>query len=234
VRVSGCLRLAPTLILVQSPTSTAFEAAPTRTRGSRLLTGGADGNELLTSLTGGLLIVLLAVIGLTIIALHQLLSVHLFVGLVLVGPLALKMTSTGYRFARYYTGNEVYLAKGPPPMGLRLIAPMVVISTVAVMASGIWLLLAGPSSRGSVLPIHKASFVIWVAFTAFHVLGHLPGFASVLHIDVGGVEPAPPVRGGGMGRTLSLLGVLVGGVVLAILLIPEYGAWLNHVQDFHH
>ena len=199
-----------------------------------MLSGGADGNELLTSMTGGLLILLLAVIGLTIIALGQLLSVHLFVGLVLVGPLALKMASTGYRFARYYTGNEAYVAKGPPPTPLRLIAPMVVISTVAVMASGIWLLLAGPSSRDSVLPIHKVSFIVWVVFTAFHVLGHLPGLASALHIDVAGLAPAPAVRGGGMGRTLSLLGVLVGGVVLAILLIPEYGAWLHHVQDFRH
>lgn len=215
---------------MQTPTSTAYEAPRPTTRGSRLLTGGADGNELLTSLTGALLIILLAVIGLTIIALHQLLSVHLFVGLVLVGPLALKMASTGYRFARYYTGNEVYVAKGPPPTGLRLIAPMVVISTVIVMASGIWLLFAGPSSRDSVLPIHKASFVIWLAFTAFHVLGHLPGLASALHINVEGVKPAPPVRGGGTGRTLSLLGVLVGGVVLAIILIPEYGPWMTYVQ----
>ena len=197
-------------------------------------TGGAEGNELLTSLTGGLLIVLLAVIGLTIIALHQLLSVHLFVGLVLVGPLALKLATTGYRFARYYTGSETYVAKGAPPTPLRLIAPMVVISTVAVMASGIWLLLAGPSSRGSVLPIHKASFVIWVLFTAVHVLGHLPGLASALHIDVAGIAPAPAVRGGSMGRTLSLLGVLVLGVVLAILLIPDYGAWLNRVQELQH
>jgi hypothetical protein len=226
--------LEPRLIVMHSPTSTAFAGSRAAVGRSRLLSGGTDGNELLTSLTGGLLLVLLAVIGLTLIALHQLLSVHLFVGLVLVGPLALKMASTGYRFVRYYTGSESYLAKGPPPAALRLIAPMVVISTVVVMASGVWLLLAGPSSRSSVLPIHKVSFIVWVAFTAVHVLGHLPSFASTLHIDVAGIAPAPPVRGGSMSRTLSLLGVLVGGVVLAILLIPEYGAWLNHIQDFHH
>jgi hypothetical protein len=226
--------LDPTLIAMQSPTTTAFESSRPALRSSRLRSGGADGNELLTSLTGGLLIVLLAVIGLTIVALHQLLSVHLFVGLVLVGPLLLKLASTGYRFVRYYTGSEPYVAKGPPPMPMRLIAPMVVISTVTVMVSGIWLLLAGPSSRGSVLPIHKASFFVWVAFTAFHVLGHLPALASALRIDVAGVAPAPAVRGGSMGRSLSLLGVMVGGVVLAILLIPEYAGWLNQVQDFHH
>jgi len=219
---------------VQSHSSTTFRPAPAATSGLRLRTGGADGNELLTSLTGGLLIVLLAVIGLTIISLHRLLSVHLFVGLVLVGPLALKLASTGYRFVRYYSGSAPYVEKGPPPTPLRLIAPMVVLSTVAVMGSGIWLLLAGPSSRDSVLPIHKLSFFVWLAFTAFHVLGHLPGLASALRIDVAGVAPAPAVRGGSMGRTLSLLGVLVMGVVLAILMIPEYGAWLNHINDFHH
>ena len=232
--VSDCLRLEPTLILVQSSQSAALEATRPRTRGSSLRTGGADGNELLTTLTGGLLLVLLAVIGLTIIALHQLLSVHLFVGLVLVGPLALKVATTGYRFLRYYTGSAPYVEKGPPPTLLRLIAPMVVLSTVAVMLSGVWLLLAGPSSRDSLLPIHKASFIVWIAFTSIHVLGHLPGLASTLRIDVAGIAPAPAVRGGGTGRTLSLLGVLVGGIVLAILLIPEYGAWLNHVQDFSH
>ena len=44
---------------------------------------------------------LLAVIGVTIPELRQLISVHLFVGLLLLGPVALKMVSTGYRFVRY-------------------------------------------------------------------------------------------------------------------------------------
>jgi hypothetical protein len=74
-------------------------------KGRRLLAGGTAGNELLTIATGAVLIVLLAVIGLTILRIHGLLSVHLFVGLVLVGPLVLKMASTGYRFVRYYTRN---------------------------------------------------------------------------------------------------------------------------------
>ena len=224
----------PTLIAMSGSSSTTFATSRPTVHRSRVRTGGADGNELLTTFTGALLIVLLAVIGLTIVALHRLLSVHRFVGLVRGGPLLLKLGSTGYRFARYYTGSAPYVAKGPPPTPLRLIAPIVVISTVAVMASGIWLLFAGPSARDAVLPIHKVSFIVWVVFTAIHVLGHLPGLAGVLRIDVAGVAPAPTVRDGGVGRTLSLLGVLVGGVVLAILLIPQYGAWLNHLQGFHH
>ena len=199
----------------------------------RTRTGGADGNELLTSFTGALLLVLLAVIGLTIIALGRLLWVHLFVGLVLVGPLALKMASTGYRFARYYSGNAEYRVKGPPPTPLRLMAPIVIVSTLAVMASGITLLLVGPSSRDKWLPIHKVSFFIWLAFTSVHVLSHLPGVARALKIDVAGVaQRVGSDPNGQLGRTVALLGVIVAGVVLAIVLIPDYGAWISS-HRFH-
>ena len=102
---------------------------------------------------------------------------HLFVGLLLLGPVALKLGSTGYRFTRYYTHDKAYRRAGPPVPVLRLIAPIVVLSTVGVFASGLVLLLAGPSSRGQWLLIHKASFIVWVAVTAVHVLGHLPGIA---------------------------------------------------------
>jgi hypothetical protein len=211
------------------PSSPAFLSRRTRT-------GGADGNELLTSFTGAVLLVLLAVIGLTIIALGRLLSVHLFVGLVLVGPIALKMASTGYRFARYYSGNAEYRLKGPPPTPLRLMAPMVILSTLVVMASGITLLLVGPSSREKWLPIHKVSFFVWLAFTAVHVLAHLPGVARALKVDVAGI--APRTSGGDpsgqLGRSMALLGVIVAGVVLAIVLIPDYGVWLSSHRFPHH
>ena len=35
------------------------------------------------------------------------------IGMVLIPPVALKLGSTGYRFARYYLGSPVYRAKGP-------------------------------------------------------------------------------------------------------------------------
>ena len=93
-------------------------------------------------------------------------------------PVALKLGSTGYRFVRYYTANPSYRRKGPPPRRCALIAPIVVLSTVVVFASGVALLFAGPASRGTLLPIHKVSFFVWVAFTALHVLAHLPKIAA--------------------------------------------------------
>lgn len=203
-------------------------------RAARLTGGGPSGNELLTSATGAVLIVLLAVIGVTILQLRPLLSVHLFVGMLLLGPVTLKLASTGYRFVRYYTRDPAYTLKGPPPTGLRLIAPMVVLSTVVVFASGVALLFVGPQSRGTLLPIHKASFIIWLAFMALHVLAHLPSIPHALRSDY---TPAGELSGdvsGRAGRRLALGGALVGGCVLAIVVIPEFGPWLNNSAIFHH
>src|ERR1700722_19653051 len=106
-----------------------MERNPALPRSSRrhLFAGGTDGNEQLTAMTGAILIVLLAVIGVTILRMGQLISVHLFVGLLLLGPVALKVGSTGYRFVRYYTRDPAYRRKGPPETLLRVIAPIVVL-----------------------------------------------------------------------------------------------------------
>ena len=97
----------------------------------------------------------------------------------------MKLASTGYRFARYYTGNARYRSKGPPLTPLRLLAPFVVISTVVVMASGVALLLAGPALARRAPAVHKVSFFVWVGFTAVHVLAHLPDTWHGLAADYG-------------------------------------------------
>jgi hypothetical protein len=198
----------------------------------RLVGGGADGNERLTAASGVLLLVLLAVIGVTIIRIGGLLSVHLFVGMLLIPPVLLKMASTGYRFVRYYTSTPAYRRNGPPELALRLLAPLVVISTVVVMGSGVALLFAGPSSRGTLLPIHKVSFFAWLAFTSLHVLGHLASLPASLRADYRSHEGLPGYEPGRAGRVLSLSGALVAGVVLAILVLPEFGPWLQ--THLHH
>jgi hypothetical protein len=213
-------------------------AAPApRSRGvRRLFAGGTDGNEQLTSITGVILVVLLAVIGVTILRIGQLISVHLFVGLMLIGPVALKMASTGYRFMRYYVGNSVYRKKGPPETWLRLLAPTVVLTTVIVFVTGVLLMFAGPAHRNPLLELHKVSFIAWIVLTALHVLGHLPAVGRLFGIDVDvvnvtlrrGGRTALGSTPGGAGRWIALAGVIVGGIVLAIVLIPHYHLWTAH------
>ncbi len=205
-----------------------------RTPGGRLTGGGVEGNERLTALTGLILILLLAVLGLTILQIHRLIWLHLFVGLVLLGPVALKMATTGYRFARYYTHDPVYRRKGPPVPLLRLLAPFVVLSTVVVFATGVVLLFVGPSGRGTLLLAHKASFIIWLGVTALHVLAHLPATAGSLSFLRGRSAEVPGTARGEAGRRIALAGALVGGLVLAVVLLPEFAAWTQHGAFFEH
>ena len=170
----------------------------------RLTGGGTDGNERLTAATGVVLLVLLAVLGVTILRIGQLLWLHLFVGMLLIGPVLLKLTSTGYRFARYYTANPAYRRKGPPAAPMRLLAPLVVISTVVVFGSGVALLLAGPGSRSTLFPIHKLSFFAWLALTGLHVLGHLADLPAPLRADYGGqCRQLDPGAGEGRARAVA-------------------------------
>src|ERR1700683_3671142 len=164
-------------------TADAITDANRTRRASSWLGGGTAGNEQLTATVGALLLVLLAVLGVTIIRIGQLLWLHLFLGLLLIGPVALKMGSTGYRFVRYYTDDPQYRRKGPPATELRLLAPLVVASTIAVFATGVLLLVEGTGAttglvifhKPSLLFWHKVTFFIWLAATALHVLGHLVG-----------------------------------------------------------
>ncbi len=209
-------------------------ALPTRSRAGRLTGGGTDGNELLTTVTGAVLLVLLAVLGVTILRMRQLVSVHMFVGMLLIAPVALKLSSTGYRFVRYYTKNPPYRVKGPPHALLRALAPIMVLSTVVVFASGVALLFAGPSSRSTLLPIHKVSFIVWLVFTAPHVLAYLPKLPHALRADYTSVHGLSSDVTGRSGRMLSLAAALVAGVVLAVLVIPEFGPWIHNAAAHHH
>jgi hypothetical protein len=190
-----------------------------------------------------MLILLLALLGVTIVFIGRLLWLHLFLGLVLLGPIALKLVSTGYRFTRYYAADPAYRAKGPPAPALRLLAPLVVGSTLAVFLTGVVLLVLGPGSRNPLVLLHKASFVVWIAVSAVHVIGHLPEIARLLltaqrsRREVMALRAAPArhrVRtgsgsslGGGFGRGVALSASLAAGLVTAVALIGLFSAWTH-------
>lgn len=232
-------------------------------RGSALLGGGTDGNEVLTTTTGVVLILLLAALGVTILLIGQLLGPHMFIGFLLLGPLALKLLSTGYRFTRYYTGDATYREKGPPWAPLRLLAPGVVFFTVAVFATGVALLAVGPVNRNPWLTLHKATFILWLGFTALHVLGHLPEISRLLGVraeilDLPGIrtdverfeteakhpgQSTPPTAAaearvmggpGSAGRLIALAGSLVVGLIIALVLVPDFHTWIAYLPFLHH
>ena len=94
--------------------------------------GGVPGNERLTAEMGAVLFVLLAVLGLTIPMVRSLMYEHVFLGMLLIPPVALKLASTGYRFVRGCTKDPAYRLAGQPAPLERVIAPLVVAGTLAV------------------------------------------------------------------------------------------------------
>jgi hypothetical protein len=188
-------------------------------------TGGVAGNARLTGAVAVALLVLLAAEGVTIPFIGQLLGPHIFIGLLLVPPVALKLASTGYRFARYYGHDEPYVRKGPPPTVLRFLAPGVVLTTLALFGTGVALLFTGPPSN-TLIFAHKLSFIAWVALMALHVLGHLLELPHLASADWRQSGPRE-ARLAGAGLRISAIAVtLVFGVALGFLALSLGKPWL--------
>ena len=185
---------------------------------------GPAGNTRLTAATGMVLLVLLAVEGVTILSVRQMLTLHVVVGALLVGPVLLKSGSTVYRFARYYTGAEHYRRKGPPPLPLRVIGPLVILSTLALLATGIALVLVGPAGSGLLLTAHQTSFWVWVVLMTVHVLGHVWEAAVLSWRDLRAAWTGPDARRSRWRLGAIVLALMVG-VAAATLLVPSAAPW---------
>jgi len=185
---------------------------------------GVAGNSRLTAALGAVLLVLLAAEGATIPFIGQLREEHILIGILLLGPIAAKLASTGYRFARYYLGNEAYQRKGPPPLTLRLLAPGVVFTTVALFGTGIALLFAGRPDNQLIF-LHKASFIAWVALMTIHVLGHLLELPALALADWNRDEPRERRLAGAGARLSAVIGAITLGVALALLSLSAAGSW---------
>ncbi len=188
-------------------------------RGDRF--GGTVGNEILTSATAAVLTVLLIAEAVTIVWLGDLRTAHMFIGIVLIGPVVVKLGSTGYRFVRYYGGSRPYRQKGPPVIGLRLLAPALVATTLLVLVTGVWLLVLGHRSD-VVLQLHKIGFIVWGACFAIHFLAYVPRAWGAL--SAAGADGPRRTAGSGL-RSALLSAALGGGVAVALTLLSLMQVW---------
>lgn len=181
---------------------------------------GVDGNERLTATNAAVLLVLLALEAATLVSITQLLVPHVFLGFLLIPPVALKLGSTGWRLLRYYRGSEPYVRRGPPHPLLRfVVGPLVVVSTVALFASGVAVVATG--RRGLLLGAHKASFVLWAGAMGLHVLWHVWKLPSLV------LDRLP-----GRGLRLAAIGAALGaGLVLAVATVPLADQWQDRASS---
>jgi hypothetical protein len=192
---------------------------------ARVRAPSPDGNERLTSSIGLVLLFLLAVETLTTVALRTYLNVHLFLGLLLLPPVALKLATTGWRFVRYYTRSEQYVLAGPPRMLLRMLAPLLVASTLALFGTGVAMIVVGHRG-GQLRTLHTFSFVAWGVLIGVHVLAY---FTRVLRDGtMDWRRNAVDVVAGVRSRRAVVVGTLLAGVVLALATLPAQRTVLHH------
>ena len=204
-------------------------------------------------MTGAVLLILLAVECYTILRIGRLLTLHVFLGMLLLGPVTLKATSVLYRFARYYTRSEPYRRKGPPAPLLRVTGPVIMLSTACVFGSGIMLAVTGPGNEppSGWLVVHRISFLAWLFFIVIHVLAHIPRLPRLLAADArgvtltqsgtgghAGIQPrsgrALEVLGGRGSRLALLIASLLAGLVIALLTVHLAGQWQCDQPGPHH
>ena len=211
--------------------SSGYRPPDERGRTERREDDGVASNARLTASNAAVLLVLLAAEGATILRVRPLISPHVFLGMLLIPPVLVKLGSTGYRLVRYYTGAPAYRRKGPPPVLLRLLGPVVVILTAVLLASGVALLLASPAWSAQLLFVHKASFVLWFVAMTVHVLGHLGEVARLAPRDWMR-RARRDVRGAG-GRQWLLAASLVAGALLGLAMLGRVGPWLASAHVGH-
>ncbi len=183
------------------------------------------GNERMTALAGAVLLVLILVELVSAAILRTLLSIHVLVGVLLAGPLVVKLGSTFSRFLRYYTGSPAFVRRGPPHLALRVLAPLLIATTLVVIGSGIGLVVTGPRSAGPLLPLHGFSVLIWLPLIAIHVFAHIRRVPRLVTDDWS--KPSSKRLAAGRGHRLGMnLSALLVGAVAAILLFPGASPWI--------
>jgi hypothetical protein len=113
----------------------------------------------------------------------------------------------------------------PPLLPLRLMAPVLAVSTVAVLTSGVLLLAAGHKS-GLLLTVHKLSFIVFGVLFAVHLLAYLPRVVRSLRGDWATARRRA-VPGAGA-RAMLVAAAAGGGAALALALLPSIQAYLGH------
>ncbi|MDX6326969.1 MAG: hypothetical protein QOK15_3323 [Nocardioidaceae bacterium] len=197
-------------------------------------TGGPAGNTLLTAWTALVLLVLSIAELLTLFDVRGLISWHVALGALLLPPSVMKTASTGWRMTRYYLGNPPYRQAGPPPLLLRLLGPLVVISTLGLLGTGVLLVLIGQQQAHTSLvallgvridwvTLHQGFFAVWAGAAGLHLLGRVvPALRATV---LSGTPAAIP----GRGRRALWFGVMgVSAAVLAVVLVQGDSSWSSH------
>lgn len=174
---------------------------------------GVEANARLTGYVAMVLLALLAVEFATGLVIRRYLPLHVVVGFAVIPPLVLKLGSVGYRFVRYYTREPRYRAAGTPTLGMRTLAPVLVVLTVIVFGSGVELWVFGYRFGSFWIPVHHGAAYLWFIAAAVHVINYARRAPSLLLADW-----RDGLRGA-LTRQSVVVGSLVLGGALAVAML---------------
>ena len=126
------------------------------------------------------------------------------------------------RISRYYTGSEPYRLTGPPKLLLRLLAPLLVASTLALFGSGVALIVVGHGG-GWLQMVHAVSFGVWGVLIIVHVVAYLARTVRLGTADLR--RNAERIVPGARIRRALLGGALLAGVIVALATYPAQQAF---------
>ena len=112
---------------------------------------------------------------------------------------------------------------------LRLLAPVLVASTITIFVTGVWLLLLGHQSD-TVLFLHQASVIVFAVVFGIHLLAY--GLRTIRTLGASLRHDPPRTAGAGL-RSMLLTSSLGAGAVLAIAFSAQISSWVGGGPGLH-
>jgi hypothetical protein len=200
----------------------AREAAPPRPPDKR----NADGNTRLTGMSASFVLPLFLIeVATVVLGVKSVITLHVAVGLLLLGPVLLKLASVTYRMVSYHRGVNEYRQRGKPAVAPRLLGGALAVLVVLLLASGLVLILGPNAAHGAARAIHIVTAYLVVLLLIVHIASHFRTAARLASADIRRrAAPAPGARS----RWLALLASLAIGGTLALLLGGRGSTYLHH------
>jgi hypothetical protein len=111
---------------------------------------------------------------------------------------------------------------------LRMLAPLLIASTLTVFGSGVALIVVGHGG-GLLLSLHAVSFGVWGVLMIVHVLAYISRTLRLGRADW--LPNAENVVAGVRSRRAALAGALLAGAIVALATYPAQQAWLSHRHE---
>lgn len=146
--------------------------------------------------------------------------VHFFVGLLLLPVVALKLVSTGWKFAMYYLKRPAYKRAGAPSLAGRLVGPLMAASITVLFFSGIEMWSFRNQFIAYWTQIHVLAAIAFVTALMAHLVlnGRRAHREAAEDLAPKGGEDLVPGR-------LTRRGVVAGGIVAGLVLAVSGANW---------